>query len=252
MKNVNGANRKSIFAANGRQRRLLTLLSSVGGHARPRDFQKILFLYCQELKSHPPYEFIPYQYGAFSFTSYADRRKLVEAGLLVEEKDWRLTEEGHNLMALHEDEFITAFVRRLEGLRGDTLVAETYRRFPYYAIRSEIADRVLCRDKMAMMRIKAARTKFFRSRALHYWIRGGEPWDGYLNTLIREGVTLLCDVRHNPISRKYGFARSTLRGRMRKNWYQISEPTRARDSFEDAQRHHSGGRLQGNVQELPT
>jgi len=38
---------------------------------------------------------VPYRFGAFSFTSYADCRKLVERGLLTDEdKRWRLTEDG--------------------------------------------------------------------------------------------------------------------------------------------------------------
>jgi len=34
--------------------------------------------------------------------------------------------------------------------------------------------------------------------------------EGYLNQLIRDGVTLLCDVRRKPLSRKYGFSKKTL------------------------------------------
>ncbi len=38
----------------------------------------------------------------------------------------------------------------------------------------------------------------------------GRSIESYINTLLKEGVTLLCDVRKNPISRKYGFSRTTL------------------------------------------
>jgi len=38
----------------------------------------------------------------------------------------------------------------------------------------------------------------------------GRSLEGYLNQLIEAGVTLLCDVRRNPRSRKYGFSESTL------------------------------------------
>lgn len=31
-----------------------------------------------------------------------------------------------------------------------------------------------------------------------------------MNILIRDGVTLLCDVRRNPLSRKYGFSKTAL------------------------------------------
>jgi uncharacterized protein (DUF488 family) len=38
----------------------------------------------------------------------------------------------------------------------------------------------------------------------------GRSLEAYLNLLLQDTVTVLCDVRRNPLSRKYGFARSTL------------------------------------------
>jgi uncharacterized protein (DUF488 family) len=38
----------------------------------------------------------------------------------------------------------------------------------------------------------------------------GHTLESYLNVLLRGGVTLLCDVRRNPLSRKYGFSKSAL------------------------------------------
>ena len=38
----------------------------------------------------------------------------------------------------------------------------------------------------------------------------GRSLEGYLNLLLRSGVTLLCDVRRNPFSRKWGFSKNTL------------------------------------------
>jgi len=64
-----------------RQRQLLQLLDVLGGSAGKLDFQTLLFLDCQKLSAGAPYDFVPYKCGPFSFTSYADRRKLVERGL---------------------------------------------------------------------------------------------------------------------------------------------------------------------------
>lgn len=79
-----------------RQRQLLALLDALGGNAGRLDFQKLLFLYCKELfptVQASPYEFVPYRYGAFSFTCYADRRHLVDYGLLIDDDQrWVLTE----------------------------------------------------------------------------------------------------------------------------------------------------------------
>lgn len=40
----------------------------------------------------------------------------------------------------------------------------------------------------------------------------GRSLERYLNLLIRAGVSTLCDVRRNPLSRKYGFSKKTLSG----------------------------------------
>ena len=193
-----------------RQRRLLTLLDALGGHAGNLDFQKLLFLYCQEPGVAEAYEFVPYKYGAFSFTSYADRRKLIERGFLAnDEHHWQLTEQGKQAIGRAEESHLSAFVRRHRGLRGDALVAETYRRFPYYATRSEIAERVLRGDATALKQIELARPP---PRAVAASTIGyeGRTLESFLNELIHSGITILCDVRRNPISRKYGFSKSTL------------------------------------------
>jgi uncharacterized protein (DUF488 family) len=193
-----------------RQRHLLYLLDALGGRARNLDFQKLLFLYCQELTAAEAYEFVPYKFGAFSFTSYADRRKLVARGFLTdEEQHWQLTDAGRKVIGGEQDLLLSTFVRRLGSLRGDALVAETYRRFPYYAIRSEISGRVLHGDDAALRRIDAARPSA-KSSAVSTIGYEGRTLERYLNDLIRCGITMLCDVRRNPISRKYGFSKNTL------------------------------------------
>jgi len=191
-----------------RQRQLLQLLDVLGGTVDKRDFQKLLFLYCQELRGDAPYDFVPYKFGAFSFSSYADYRKLVDFGLLEGDDTWRLTDAGRKAIGRTADLQLFAFARR-HRLRGDELIADTYRRFPFFATRSEIAERVLKGDVAALAQIDAVRT--VRSEAmLHTLGYEGHSVESYLNMLLKSGVTLLCDVRRNPISRKYGFSKKTL------------------------------------------
>lgn len=193
-----------------RQRQLLALLNSQGGAAVNLDFQKLLFLYCQEPASDRPYDFVPYKFGAFSFTSYADRRKLIERGLLVnDDHHWQLTDEGRSAIGKNVDALLNDFALRYRTLRGDALVADTYRRFPYYATRSEIAERVLRGDRDALAQIDSVR-RTPSAPALQTIGYEGHSLESYLNVLLRAGVTLLCDVRKNPISRKYGFSKGTL------------------------------------------
>lgn len=194
-----------------RQRLLVQLLGALGGRATMSDFQKLLFLWCNdEQVDEPPYDFVPYRFGAFSFTSYADRRKLIDGGLLEDdEHSWSLSVEGRHAAETRSDQRLISFVQRYHSLRGDRLVAETYRRFPYYAIRSEIAERVLDSDQTALERIAEAR-KPKETASLSTIGYEGQSLERFLNTLLTGGVTLLCDVRRNALSRKYGFSKGTL------------------------------------------
>ncbi len=88
-------------------------------------------------------------------------------------------------------------------------MAETYRRYPYYAIRSEIAERVLAGDPAALARIDAERPPATRPGLATIGYEG-RSLERYLNLLLLDGVTLLCDVRRNPLSRKYGFSKRAL------------------------------------------
>jgi hypothetical protein len=194
-----------------RQRLLLTLLDALGGKVQSTDFQKLLFLYTQEWESEPSYDFVPYQFGGFSFTSYADKRRLIERGLLKEdEQRWELSDAGRT--SAREDRPLSARTGRFASdqgkLRGDALVAEVYRRHPYYATRSRIAERVLATAKERAP-INAARPQP-RGPGLVTIGYEGRSLESYLNLLLKDSVTLLCDVRRNPLSRKYGFSKKTL------------------------------------------
>ena len=93
-------------------------------------------------------------------------------------------------------------------VRGDELIADVYRRYPYYAINSKIKEERLCGDTAALRAIEAARpTKKIPLASIGY---EGRSLENYGNALIANGISVLCDVRKNPISRKYGFSRSTL------------------------------------------
>jgi uncharacterized protein (DUF488 family) len=195
-----------------RQKRLLALVDALGGEVGRLDFQKLLFLYCREEEEKPSYEFVPYHYGGFSFTSYDDRRRLEQQGLLEEEeRSWKLTPEGRKAATLSPmvRVRIDGFVRRHAALRGDALVAEAYRRHPYYAIRSDIAERVLAGDKAALAAIAETRPSGHKPGVVTIGYQG-RTLEAYLNKLLQSGVTVLCDVRRNAFSHKYGFSKSTL------------------------------------------
>jgi uncharacterized protein (DUF488 family) len=93
-------------------------------------------------------------------------------------------------------------------MRGNVLIVEQYRRYPYYATRSEILDK-LGLEPEALARIAAAKPKRQPAGIVTIGYEG-RSLESYLNALLRAAVTVLCDVRRNPLSRKYGFPEGTL------------------------------------------
>jgi len=175
------------------------------------DFQKLLFLYTQECEKQPSYEFVPYKYGGFSFTSYADKRRMMEAGLLVQnDLQWELTESGRKTARKEAvlPLVVAGFCRRHATLRGNSLIAEQYRKYPYYATRSEIVATVLP-DAESRKRVAEARPPKAKPGLVTIGYEG-RSLEAYLNLLLKNSVTVLCDVRRNPLSRKYGYSKSTL------------------------------------------
>ena len=182
------------------------------GQVSPTDFQKLLFLYTRKQEA-PSYEFVPYKFGCFSFSSYADKRRLIEQGLLENDAEqWKLTTEGRATIRKRSANPMVAarFNKDHAALRGNDLVAEVYRKYPYYATRSEIVDKVL-KDKAEREIVANERPVKAATELLTIGYEG-KCLETYLNQLLRAGVTVLCDVRRNPLSRKYGFSKTTLRG----------------------------------------
>ena len=182
-------------------------MKAFGGRLSGVDFQKYLFLYTQEYERTPSFEFVPYRFGCFSFQSYADKRRLIEIDVLHDTDEWRLKGVAAQSTIDLGDDLYERFRKKYAHMTGDRLVQEVYRRYPYYAIHSEIAARLMTTAESAA--IEAARPS--ASRACLFTIGyEGSSFEGYLNRLLKHNVKTLVDVRRNPLSRKYGFSKKTL------------------------------------------
>lgn len=193
-----------------RRRLLLALLQAFGGRLPNRDFQKYLMLHEFDFAAVPSYDFVPYKYGGFSFQSYADRRSLVASGFLADTDEWQLAVDEDYLGFLDPvlRQSVTALRIKYAKLKGRDLVREVYQRYPYYAIRSEIAADIL--TKRELLAVEHSRP-VDSTECLFTIGYEGKSLDAYLDRLLRNNVRVLCDVRRNPLSRKYGFSKSTLR-----------------------------------------
>ena len=191
---------------NYRHKALIGLLSAFGGRLPKLDFQKYLFLYTQEFQKEPSFEFVPYKFGSFSFQSYADKRRLVQIGALSDADDWRL-QDGFDIADHFDSQGFDKCYQEYCNLKGEDLVRDIYRRYPYYAINSEIASRLM--NSQELETIAAARAD---NQSMCFFTIGyeGSSFEDYLNRLIKNNVKMLVDVRRNPLSRKYGFSKKTL------------------------------------------
>lgn len=193
-----------------RQKLLLALLQSFGGKLQNIELQKYLFLFTQLCQLEKSYEFVPFKYGCFSFQSYADRKRLIELGAISANPDfWQLNTASDYFFLLQEGERkkLTEFSKRYASLKGDALIREIYVQYPYYAINSEIAPRLLSKDELD----KVARARPAVTEPCFFTIGyEGKSFEHYLNQLIQNNVKVLCDVRKNPLSRKFGFSKKAL------------------------------------------
>jgi hypothetical protein len=197
---------------NYRQKTLIGLLSTFGGHLPSTDFQKYLFLFTREFQQEPSFEFVPYRFGSFSFQSYADKRRLVEMGTLADVEDWQFQEGFSTKGLFHEAAFDRCYAK-YSHLNGTRLLQDVYRRYPYYAIKSERVAKIMGDQEISA--INSARPSA-TSACLFTIGYEGSSFEGYLNRLIKNSIKTLVDVRRNPLSRKYGFSKKTLSDIVRK------------------------------------
>jgi uncharacterized protein (DUF488 family) len=191
-----------------RRKVLLALLQAFGGRLSKIDMQKLLFLFTQEQRE-PSYEFVPYKYGCYSFQASADKSALTTYGLLEASEEWKLKKQADYIALLTDEDRIRllSFKKRLGALRGQSLVRYVYERFPYYAIKSEIAHKILTRSQWGRVQESVPRRVGRLLVSIGY---EGKSLEQYLNQLISNDVRIVCDVRRNPISMKQGFSKNQL------------------------------------------
>ncbi len=197
-----------------RQKVLLALIEIYGGQLPATDLQKLLFLFCQLINENY-YDFFPHKYGAFSFTSYYDKRKLIERELLKDSSNFELATSTSYISQLESKDRITlrAFASKYRVLRGEELIRKTYLEFPQYAARSEISNTILTENEY---KIVSSYWNTNTERTLFTIGYEASSIDQYLYRLILHNVNTLIDVRKNPFSRKHGFSQKDLKNYVEK------------------------------------
>lgn len=194
-----------------RQRLLLFLLEQAGGKLSKLDMQKLLFLYVTELDTKH-YAFVPYRFGCYSFLAADDLDLLCKRGWIDQKNKHVELRASLNKQPWAQENVERQAVQRwlsINTKRGSVLIRDVYRRYPWYAIRSEIKEQLLTPDELSHIR-KAIGCKKHSVQVLFTLGYEGLYFEEYVNKLIHNDVKLVCDVRRNPLSRKFGFSQSSL------------------------------------------
>jgi uncharacterized protein (DUF488 family) len=162
------------------------------------------------------YDFVPYKYGPFSFALNQEVEKLQSMNYILSHGDraWELNpnlaSDPAGIKSVIERE-VETIVRKFGHRSSNELLDYVYRGHPAFTVNSE-------RQKLAM-RPKAGVAVYTAGYE-------GVSIDGFLNLLVKSGIEQLIDVRSNPISRRYGFHKSTLKhlsGRLDIEYFHFAE-----------------------------
>ncbi|MFO7322649.1 MAG: DUF488 domain-containing protein [Chloroflexota bacterium] len=190
-----------------RRKVLLGLVEAFGGRLTATDCHKLMFLLCQRA-SQNYYDFFPHKYGAYSLTLAQDKIRLTTLGFLAAGDVFQLRSEGFlSKLDQRTQSVIRSLVAEYDNTRGSALLKKVYVDYPYFAIKSQVAQQILSARDFARVTDKINTDN---SPCLFTIGYEGITIDRYLEILINNNVAALVDVRKNPISKKYGFSKSQL------------------------------------------
>jgi len=190
-----------------RQKLILSLLRMAGGEASKLQLMKWSFLISEVSPNGGGdsfYEFMPYRFGPYSFCLENEMIQLRRQALvrLQGEEIWRLTPHGAREAKGLRDRLsrdVEHIMRSYGSLRTGDLIDHVYAEHPWFTVNCDVLE------KRALKRHKADKKIY----TIGY---SGFSIDGFLNQLMRSGISRLIDVRNNPSSRKYGFSKTRLSG----------------------------------------
>lgn len=194
-----------------RRKIALSLLQVFNNELDKIQIQKLLFLHSRYKTKKKTYDFVPYKYGCFSFQANSDLNTLKKYGIVSEtSKSWAKLDETNYLRQLDKEDkkIISDFAIFYKNKTNDDLINLTYRRYPYYAINSTISENHLSKEELQNLN----KFRSFESEVILFTIGyEGISLEYYLNKLIKNNIKLLCDVRRNALSMKYGFSKNQLK-----------------------------------------
>src|SRR5262245_36147850 len=186
-----------------RQKALLELIKAAERPVTKFELTKWSFLLRHEFESaggNAFYDFLPYQYGPFSFSLYQELDKLEATSYVCQTTETVRIERAElceevTLVDRSIRSDICEIIERFGKRSRNELTNYVYNNYPQYTCNS---------------RLRQLASRPVASPAVFTAGYEGRSVDSFLNLLIQSGIQRLIDVRRNPIARRYGFHRSTL------------------------------------------
>ena len=184
-----------------RQKIILSLIDQMGGQTSRRLLVKLAFLLGKEARIKNFYEFVPYHYGPFSFALYHELEMLGRNGYILfqtsEDRIQRFSDVVTPPIDLALEKEIINFSKKYGTLSAEAIIENVYSDYPWFTVNAKSVEN--------------RRENRPKGKCAVYTVGyEGLQIDGFLNILLEEGIEQVIDVRHNPISRRYGFHKSTL------------------------------------------
>lgn len=196
-----------------RRKIILALIEIFGGALTAKSLQKYLFLFTRQ-QGTKSYDFVPYRYGCFSFQANQDVVTLEKYGYLkiTEGDNGRHIKLNHfenysAMLDLFDHQALLDIKERFGKMSQRELIGYTYRQYPYYAIKSTIATSLLTAEELIVVETQK---RIYTESALFSIGYEGITLESFINRLIVNDVHVLCDVRKNAYSQKYGFSKKQL------------------------------------------
>lgn len=194
-----------------RQRITLALLHEAKQTVSATQLFKLMFLLSKETfvgEDKAFYEFLPHKYGPYSFALNRELDALVSQGYADEQRSGSTNNYGVTALGTKEQRSVDSdtaravrFVYEKYGYLGiQPLLRDVYSRYPWFSTRSELDNLIPPDAPKPNLASPAVYTMGYEERSV----------DGFFNRLLSAGIRTILDVRANPISRKYGFAKSSL------------------------------------------
>ena len=189
-----------------RQKIILKILGEWKTSRTRLELMKLSFLLAQEGRSEQLksfYEYVPYKHGPYSFGLYHELSSLSKEGLIAFDGDENicLTSKGAKISRqaleprLARD--LELLFQNYSELKQENLIDLVYQKYPWFTGRSIYPKK---RKAKKVVPEHANYTIGYQSLQV----------DGLLNRLLERGITKVIDTRANPVSRRYGFHKSSL------------------------------------------